>query len=550
MSLPARVRGYEIVAEVGRGGFSVVYLAHQPHLHRTVALKVLTQVDSGDTEALRRFEGECRAIGSLSWHPNVVTVYDAGTTDDGLPYLAMEHLPAGSLQAKLADHGPAPWPEVVKVGIQIADALAAAHQAGVLHRDVKPANVLTSRFGDYELADFGIARFTDVSRTASGIITGTVSYTAPEVLQGQPASQASDLYSLGALLHALVTGRAPFTTVDEESVMAVLYRATSEPPESLDGRGLPADLTGLIVELMAKEPAQRPDSAIDAGRRLQAVAADAGLAVHPLRSAPAGEEQTRRAAVPADPGPRGSTAPPAFADAAPSGRLPAEPPVPPPSPATSETGPDQAPDAPASVGPHPGVPVEAVHADLADPAQVPGVAAGARPGSTVPFTPVPPRPPAAESRHGRRRLLVALVAVVLLLGAGGLALGLVRRGGTERAAGRTTAPPTTKAPGTGVSQSSSSPETAPRATSSTTAATSAPSTTASSDPGRYNDQTRAEFMRGCDLGGAQTQFCACVYRKVVARVPYDDFRRFAGSGSVQDLPPALAQIVSECTTGG
>src|SRR5690349_22233201 len=151
------IPGYEVERELGRGGFAVVYRANQPKLRRTVALKVLTNVDPSDEDAKRRFEAECQAIGSLSWHPHVVTVYDAGQTEEGLPFLAMENLPSGSLQAKLADHGPAPWEEVLRVTVQMCDALGAAHQAGILHRDIKPANVLTSRIGDYKLADFGIA---------------------------------------------------------------------------------------------------------------------------------------------------------------------------------------------------------------------------------------------------------------------------------------------------------------------------------------------------------------------------------------------------------
>ena len=129
----ANIPGYELERELGRGGFAVVYRANQPKLRRTVALKVLTNVDPTDDDAKRRFESECHAIGSLSWHPHVVTVYDAGATEEGLPFLAMENLPSGSLQAKLADHGPAPWEEILRVTVQMCDALGAAHQAGILH---------------------------------------------------------------------------------------------------------------------------------------------------------------------------------------------------------------------------------------------------------------------------------------------------------------------------------------------------------------------------------------------------------------------------------
>ncbi len=281
------IPGYEIERELGRGGFSIVYLARQPKLHRTVAVKVLTTIDPADDEAKRRFEAECQAIGSLSWHPHVVTVHDTGTTADGRPFLAMEHLPDGSLQMKLDAHGPAPWTEVVKAGVQMADALAAAHAAGILHRDLKPANVLTDRIGDYQLADFGIARFGDPGRTAAGVITGTVSYTAPEQLRGERASPASDLYGLGATLYAIAAGRAPYTTGGEDSVAAILYRIATEPTPAPDRLGLPPDVVRLIAALMAPERADRPASAVEVGQWFQQIQRDHGLAVTPLRAAPA-----------------------------------------------------------------------------------------------------------------------------------------------------------------------------------------------------------------------------------------------------------------------
>ena len=121
------IPGYEVERELGRGGFAVVYRAYRPKLRQSVAIKILTNVDPSDDDAKRRFEAECQAIGSLSWHPHVVTVYDAGATEEGLPFLAMEHLPSGSLQAKLGDHGKAPWEEVLRVAVQMCDALGAAH---------------------------------------------------------------------------------------------------------------------------------------------------------------------------------------------------------------------------------------------------------------------------------------------------------------------------------------------------------------------------------------------------------------------------------------
>lgn len=316
----ANIPGYELERELGRGGFAVVYRANQPKLRRTVALKVLTNVDPTDDDAKRRFESECQAIGSLSWHPHVVTVYDAGATEEGLPFLAMENLPSGSLQAKLADHGPAPWEEILRVTVQMCDALGAAHQAGILHRDIKPANVLTSRIGDYKLADFGIARFGDSQRTATGVITGTVAYTAPEVLRGSRASTASDIYALGAMLCAVATGRTPFVKDADESVVAIMYRVNTEDPPGLAEHGVPDDVALLIHTLMDKDPEKRPESALEVAQWAQHIQEGHGLTSAPLHTDPDLEPGLPEAAIAAGaasltPSPEGSA--PAPADEAP-----------------------------------------------------------------------------------------------------------------------------------------------------------------------------------------------------------------------------------------
>lgn len=282
----AVVPGYEIEGELGRGGFAIVYRSQQPKLRRTVALKVLTNVDPSDDDAKRRFEAECQAIGSLSWHPHVVTVYDAGATAEGLPFLAMEHLPSGSLQAKVGDHGPAPIEEVLRITVQMCDALGAAHKAGILHRDIKPANVLTSRIGDYKLADFGIARFGDSQRTATGVITGTVAYTAPEVLRGSRASASSDLYALGAMLCAVATGRTPFVNDVDEAIVAIMYRVNTEPPPPLTDVGVPADVALLIHTLMDKDPERRPASALEVAQWAQHLQEERGITSVPLHADP------------------------------------------------------------------------------------------------------------------------------------------------------------------------------------------------------------------------------------------------------------------------
>ncbi|MCB1015675.1 MAG: serine/threonine protein kinase, partial [Acidimicrobiales bacterium] len=148
------VAGYDQIEEVARGGFGVVYRARQVGFDRTVALKVLSQLQADD-HAARRWQRECQAMGALSWHPNIVAVYDLGTTGDGHPYLAMEFLDRGSLADRLLHLGPLSWEEAVNMTIQVSGALQAAHDAGVLHRDLKPENVMVGLYGEAKLTDFG-----------------------------------------------------------------------------------------------------------------------------------------------------------------------------------------------------------------------------------------------------------------------------------------------------------------------------------------------------------------------------------------------------------
>ncbi len=200
--------GYELVARLGSGGFATVWLAEQGRLGRRVAVKILGESLS-DSERERRFVAECRAIGSLSGHPAVVTVHDAGTTSEGHPYLVMEHLPGGSLHDRVATTGPLPWEEVVSIGVAVGDALAAAHDAGILHRDVKPANVLVADDGSPKLGDFGIARLAEGTNTATGTLVGTIPFTPPEVLSGHRPGPTADIWALGATLYALVERPEP-----------------------------------------------------------------------------------------------------------------------------------------------------------------------------------------------------------------------------------------------------------------------------------------------------------------------------------------------------
>jgi hypothetical protein len=231
VSVDLGLTGYEEAVEIGRGGFGRVYRARQPRFKRIVAIKVLTAAGD-DGEAREDFERELQALGTLSGHPNIVTVHDAGITGDGLPYIVMGFEAQGSIADYLAARGPLPWPDAAAVGIKIAGALETAHRAGVLHRDIKPENILISTFGEPKLADFGIAqlRGTVPTRAAS---MGTVYHAAPEVLTGVRRNVSTDVYALGSTVFTLMSGKPPFVVDSKDGLVPVLYRiavARPRPP--------------------------------------------------------------------------------------------------------------------------------------------------------------------------------------------------------------------------------------------------------------------------------------------------------------------------------
>ncbi len=269
------IPGFRDFVEIGRGGFAVVYRAQQDVFQRDVAIKVIMSLDVTD-DARRRFQRECTAIGRLAWHPHIVTVFDAGDTSEGWPYIVMEYLPAGSMGDRLSRSGPLPWAEAVDIGAKVATALQAAHDESSLHRDVKPDNVLTGRLGEPKLADFGIASLQDGTRSRSGSLTATLAYAAPEVLAGARATPASDVYSLAATVHALITGHAPFVRESDEHVFAIIRRIDSEPPEDLRPLGVPDRVAAIVEQAMAKAPDQRPATAEAFGRLLADAAATTG----------------------------------------------------------------------------------------------------------------------------------------------------------------------------------------------------------------------------------------------------------------------------------
>jgi hypothetical protein len=252
LSLP----GYETIGVLGRGGFGVVYRARQLTVDREVAIKVDTRVILDDRDQ-RRFLREVRAAGRLSGHPNVVELYDAGMLPDGRPFLVMELCPAGSL----AGRSPLSPPDVVTIGHGIADALVAAHGLGVLHRDIKPGNILVKRYGTVGLGDFGLAALIESGRDSSVTLAAlTPAYAPPEAFHLEAPTPRSDIYALGATLYALLAGRPPRFPAGSSPSVPEIIRLHDAPV--LDLPGVPTDLTAVLRRSLAKDPAYRyPDAA-------------------------------------------------------------------------------------------------------------------------------------------------------------------------------------------------------------------------------------------------------------------------------------------------
>lgn len=266
------IDGFDLRRELGRGGFGVVHLAWQPALHREVAVKILT-ADTSDPAARARFERECQAIGSLSSHPHVVAVYGNGVTDEDRPYLVMEYLSGGTL----ADRGALSWQAACEVGVRIAAALTTAHRMGIIHRDVKPQNVLFTEFETPQLADFGIASIVDGFETKSNSVSASLAYAAPEVLDARPSSAQSDIYGLAATVVGAILGRGPFHR-DADSIAGLVARVATAPVPDLRLEGVPDAVCTVLERAMAKRPEDRQPDAATFGRDLAAAAGiDPGL---------------------------------------------------------------------------------------------------------------------------------------------------------------------------------------------------------------------------------------------------------------------------------
>ncbi len=249
--------GYTVFSPLGWGGSSTVYRARQDSLGRDVAIKLIRQ-EIDDAAAMRRFEREARIIASLSGHPHVVTIYDVGRTSTGQPFLVTELLDRGSLSDVLARQGALDTKSAVAVGRAVADALSAAHARGILHRDLKPGNVLLGSRGEIKLADFGVARLmAGHSQTTTASIAFTPEHAAPEVLRGEQEGPASDVYGLASTVVTALVGRSPFARRPDERIEAMMWRKMAELPAPLPS-SVPAPLADLLRRCLATAPADRP----------------------------------------------------------------------------------------------------------------------------------------------------------------------------------------------------------------------------------------------------------------------------------------------------
>jgi serine/threonine protein kinase len=449
------IEGITEAVEIGRGGFGVVYRARQPALHRTVAVK-LVAVGVLDARSRERFERELHAMGTLSGHPNIVTIYDSGFAANGRPFIVMDYMAGGSVADRLT-RGQLHWQEAVTIGIKVSAALETAHRAGVLHRDIKPENVLISQYGEAKLGDFGIARVQGTPETRTGMVTASMSHASPEILSGGRPSISSDVYALGSTLYSMIAGSPAFFRETDESLVPMITRIAVDPVPDLRSWGVPDEVCRVIERSMAKDPAQRFESAAQFGRALQQAQIHAGLVPTELmisdNLAPGGVDATRTTSLPtgqaaawsagsvSGPGPPVPGAVPPMATTPPSAAWPVA------APPGSPTGAPVPTAGPAGAVTPPLPPVTSEPMAWAPPPATGHTGPPWAPGPTGPPAP-PPGPAPAKGRGkvlavvgGLVAVVAAVAAVVALTGgddSGGSATSTTEEGSRRTVADRTT----------------------------------------------------------------------------------------------------------------
>jgi serine/threonine protein kinase len=269
MSVEALAAGrYRIEGTLGQGGMAAVYLAHDSELDRAVAIKVLAEHLSSDGAFHQRFLREARMAAKLS-HPNIVHVYDQGE-ENGRPFIVMEYVDGPTLGDELKRNGPLQPGRVVDLALQICGGLEHAHASGLVHRDIKPGNLLLREDGTVKIADFGIARAAQATKlTQIGSVLGTAAYLAPEQAAGEPVTAAADIYSLGCVLFELLTGRTPYVF---ETLPELVVKQREEPITPLRELqpDVPAELEAAVMHCLARRPEYRPASAAELAQELAA----------------------------------------------------------------------------------------------------------------------------------------------------------------------------------------------------------------------------------------------------------------------------------------
>src|SRR5512133_2904192 len=265
---------YRIVRKLGTGGLANVYLAEDEVLGRRVAIKILNDRHAGDDQFVERFRREAKNAASLS-HPNIVSIYDRGESE-GAYYIAMEYLDGRSLKELIVSRGPAPIPIAIDYARQILAALRFAHRHGVIHRDIKPHNILVDSEGHVKVTDFGIARAEQAGASAqqmteAGSIIGTAQYLSPEQARGTRVDKTSDLYSLGIVLYELLTGTVPFSGETPVEIAMKHLSAIPDPP-SERRQDVPHALDMVVLRALAKDPRDRYQSAEELDADLERVA--------------------------------------------------------------------------------------------------------------------------------------------------------------------------------------------------------------------------------------------------------------------------------------